>query len=206
MSVLIGRYSSSPESQFDLDIRRIGESSVEERLQDIEAGELSDAFWDASLIQSMNTSVSSNPIFKVYLAAQVKAGDRGFLSKDITVQDLLLFRGDVHHVFPSNYLKKEGMNRSKYNQIANYVYMQQDINIQVSNRKPSVYFNEVKKQCETGITKYGGIITEADLFDNLRQNCIPISVFEMDASNFDEFLVERRSLMAQKIKRYYEGL
>lgn len=206
MSVLTGRYSSSPESQFDLDIRRIGESSVQERLHDIEAGELSNAFWEASLIQSMNTSVSSNPIFKVYLAAQVKAGDKGFLSRDITVQDLLLFRGDVHHVFPSNYLKKEGMQRGKYNQIGNYVYMQQDINIQVSNRNPSVYFNEVRNQCLTGVTKYGGIKSESELMENLRQNCIPVSVFEMDASNFDEFLVERRSLMAKKIKGYYEGL
>ena len=206
MSVLTGRYSSSPESQFDLDIRRIGESSVEERLRDIEAGDLSDAFWEASLIQSMNTSVSSNPIFKVYLAAQVKAGDKGFLSRDITVQDLLLFRGDVHHVFPKNYLKKMGMSRGSYNQISNYVYMQQDINIQVSDRRPSVYFNEVKAQCQSGITKFGGITSEFELMENLRQNCIPETVFEMDASNFDEFLVERRSLMAQKIRRYYESL
>lgn len=206
MSVLTGRYSGSPESRFDLDIRRIGESSVESRLADIEAGELSDAFWEASLIQSMNTSVGSNPVFKVYLASQVKAADRGFLSRDITVQDLLLFRGDVHHVFPRDYLKKLGLTRGKYNQIANYVYMQQDINIQVSNRPPNVYFNEVKEQCLTGLTKYGGITNQRELMENLRQNCIPESIFEMDASNYDDFLTERRSLMAQKIKRYYEGL
>lgn len=206
MSVLTGRYSGSPESRFDLDIRRIGESSVESRLADIEAGELSDAFWEASLIQSMNTSVGSNPVFKVYLASQVKAADRGFLSRDITVQDLLLFRGDVHHVFPRDYLKKQGLTRGKYNQIANYVYMQQGINIQVSNRPPNVYFNEVKEQCFTGLTKYGGITNQRELMENLRQNCIPESIFEMDATNYDDFLTERRSLMAQKIKRYYEGL
>lgn len=206
MSVLTGRYSGSPESQFDLDIRRIGESSVEARLHDIEEGEMSDAFWQASLIQSMNTSVSSNPIFKVYLASQVKAKDKGFLSRDITVHDMLLFKGDVHHVFPKNYLKKEGMSRGKYNQIANYVYMQQEINIQVRNRKPSIYFNEVKNQCQTGITKYGGITSEFELIENLRQNCVPESVFEMDASNYDEFLAERRALMAQKIRKYYESL
>lgn len=206
MSVLTGRYSSSPESQFDLDIRRIGESSVEERLRDIEAGELSAAFWEASLIQSMNTSVASNPIFKVYLAAQVKAGDRGFLSRDITVQDLLLFRGDVHHVFPRNYLKKEGLSRGRYNQIANYVYMQQDINIQVSNRKPSIYFNEVLEQCKTGVTKYGGITNEFELMENLHQNCVPETIFTMDVTNYDEFLIARRSLMAQKIKGYFESL
>ena len=206
MSVLTGRYSNSPESKFDLDIRRIGETSVEQRLRDIESGELSDAFWQASLIQSMNTSVASSPIFKVYLAAQVKGGDKGFLSKAITTQDLLLFRGDVHHVFPKNYMKKQGLSRGKYNQITNYVYMQQDINIQVSNRPPTEYFNEVREQCKTGVTKYGGITNESELIDNLKQNCIPDSIFEMDASNYQQFLEQRRTMMAEKIRRYYESL
>lgn len=206
MSVLTGRYSGSPESQFDLDIRRIAESSVEERLKDIEQANLSSAFWEASLIQSLNTSVASSPFFKVYLAAQVKAGDRGFLSRDITVEDMLKFRGDVHHVFPKNYLKKNGLSRGRYNQIANYVYMQQDINIQVSNRAPEVYFNEVLEQCKTGMTKYGGITSQEELGTNLAQNCIPESVFNMTAEDYPEFLEERRKLMAKKLEGYYWSL
>lgn len=206
MSVLTGRYSGSPESQFDLDIRRIAESSVEQRLVDIEAANLSEAFWEASLIQSLNTSVASSPLFKVYLAAQVKMGDKGFLSRDITVEDMLKFRGDVHHVFPKNYLKKQGLSRSRYNQIANYVYMQQDINIQVSNRAPEMYFNEVLEQSRTGITKYGGITSEQELIQNLEQNCIPNSVFTMNANHFPEFLEERRKLMALKMRDYYQSL
>lgn len=35
-----------------------------------------------------------------HLAAQVKANDKGFLSRDITVHDLISHRGDVHHLFP----------------------------------------------------------------------------------------------------------
>ncbi len=206
MSVLTGRYSGSPESKFDLDIRRINETSVEQRLLDIEDGELSAAFWEASIIQSLNTSVASNPLFKVYLASQVKAADKGFLSRDITVQEMLIFRGDVHHVFPKNYLKKQGLTRGRYNQIANYVYMQQDINIQVSDRPPNIYFNEVMQQCKTGVTKYGGITSETELLENLKQNCIPESIFDMDASNFEEFLVDRRKLIAQKMRSYYNSL
>ena len=37
----------------------------------------------------MNTSASSSPHFRVFQAAQVKLNDRGFLSKDITVRELL---------------------------------------------------------------------------------------------------------------------
>ena len=42
------------------------------------AGELSDAYWDTLLPQQMNTSNSSSPSFRVFQAAQVKLGDRGF--------------------------------------------------------------------------------------------------------------------------------
>ncbi|MBG7610740.1 DUF262 domain-containing protein, partial [Polaribacter sp. BAL334] len=120
-SMLTGRYSASPESMFDFDIKQIQSRSFSEYLKEKEDADLSDAFWNASLVQSLNSSVSSSPYFNVYLASQVKANDKGFLSKDITVGDLILFRGDIHHIFPKNYLKKEGFERGKYNQIANYV-------------------------------------------------------------------------------------
>ena len=206
MSVLTGRYSSSPESKFDLDIRTIAESSVQQLLTDIESAELSDAFWEAGLVQKMTTSVASSPFFKVYLASQVKQRDRGFLSKDVTVEDMLKFRGDVHHVFPKNYLQKQGFTRAQYNQIANYVYMQQNINIRVSDTPPNVYFNDVKQQCESGDTKYGGIVNLDDLKRNLSENCIPMDVFDMTSEDYREFLDKRRALMSQKIKAYYSNL
>jgi hypothetical protein len=92
---------------------------------------LSGAFWDALLPQQMNTSSINSPYFKVFQAAQVKMGDKGFLSKDITVNDLILNRSDVHHIFPKKYLKKAGMSKGRYNQIANYALTQSEINIAI---------------------------------------------------------------------------
>ena len=66
-----------------------------------------------------------------YKAAQAKGGDLGFLSRDITVRDLLLNRSDLHHIFPRNYMKKLGMPRSQYNQIGNFVVAQSEINIAI---------------------------------------------------------------------------
>ena len=40
-------------------------------------------------------------------------------------------RGDIHHIFPRQYLKENGFSQSQYNQVANYVYVQQEINIKV---------------------------------------------------------------------------
>ena len=149
-SILTGRYSGSPESVFDYDIKQISQRPMQDYMAEKEEGELSDAFWNAALPQSMDTSVASSPYFHVYLAAQVKLNDKGFLSKDITVDDLISFRGDIHHLFPKDYLKKNGVNRNKYNQIANYVYMQSEINIKVGNKSPKEYFEIIRTKLANG--------------------------------------------------------
>ena len=41
---------------------------------------------------------------------------------------------------------------------------------------------------------------------NMKENCIPESFINMSIDNYDEFLKERRKLMAQKIKEYYNTL
>lgn len=206
LSLLTGRYSGSAESSIDYDSKQIANKPFEQFLQEVEEADLSDAFWNASLVQSLDSSVSSSPYFLVYLASQAKANDKGFLSKEITVGDLITYRGDIHHIFPRDFLKKNGMERGKYNQIANYVYMQQEVNIAVGNKAPDAYFSEVLEQCHGGALKYGGISSLDELHENLKSNCVPESIFTMTLYHYDEFLKERRKLMAQKMKEYYFSL
>lgn len=205
-SILTGRYSGSPESVFDYDIKQMAQKPFQEYLKEKEDGELSEAFWNASLPQSLDTSVASSPYFHVFLAAQVKANDRGFLSKDVLVSDLISLRGDIHHLFPRDYLKKNGFDRGKYNQIANYVYMQAEINIKVGNKPPKDYFSLIKEQIENNSMQITGLTKEQELLDNLRMNCVPSEILEMDINHYQDFLYERRKLMATKIKEYYFSL
>lgn len=208
LSILTGRYSSSPESAFDYDIKRMVEADdIELYIKHVEDGELSDAFWNNILVTKLNTSVTSSPYFNVYLMAQIRNGDRGFLSSHIDVKTLIEGRGDVHHIFPKKYLQKNGLNnRGQYNQIANYVYMQSEINIRISDKSPDKYFNELIEQCNNGEIKYGGINNIDELNNNLNENCIPREVFNMNIDNYNEFLELRRRLMAEKIKEYYYKL
>jgi hypothetical protein len=205
LSILRSRYSSSPESQFDYDIKQIM-INPENYIDNTIKAELSDAFWDIGLPQQLNTSVASSPSFNVFLAAQVKMRDKGFLSKDINVEDLIRIKGDVHHIFPRDYLKKNGFTKNMYNQIANYVMSQSEINITIGAKAPNVYFNELLEQCKGGKLKYGGIRTVKELEENMRMHCIPESIFEMKASDYEKFLEERRKLMALKIKEYFSLL
>lgn len=205
-SILTGRYSGSPESVFDFDIKQISQKPFDEYLKEKEEGELSDAFWNASLPQSLDTSVASSPYFHVFLAAQVKANDRGFLSKDVLVSDLISLRGDIHHLFPKDYLKKFGLDRSKYNQIANYAFMQSEINIKVGNNPPKDYFEIITKQMFENNRQVSGLSTEQELLANLRMNCVPIEIMQMNIDNYSDFLTLRRRLIANKIKEYYFSL
>ncbi|RMF39317.1 MAG: DUF262 domain-containing protein [Anaerolineae bacterium] len=206
LSILTGRYSGSPESRMDQDIRLMQEQGVARYVEAVEAAELSDGFWNMGLPQNLETSSSTNPAFNVFLAAQVKLGDKGFLSRDITVRDLIMHRGDVHHIFPRNYLKKHGLTRGAYNQVANYVMTQSEINIAIGDKPPSQYFRELWEQSNGGKLKYGGITTRAELLENFRMNCIPEGIQEMGLEDYDEFLEIRRKLMAQKVKDYYATL
>ncbi|MEJ5274257.1 MAG: hypothetical protein WH035_09005, partial [Spirochaetota bacterium] len=165
--------------------------------------ELSDTYWTIGLPQNMDTSVASSPIFNVFLAAQVKMNDKGFLSKDITVKDLIELKGDIHHIYPKNYLKKQNYSRGMYNQIANYVMAQSEINIAIGDKEPEKYFSELIKQCETKVAKYGAIIDIEQLRENLQANCIPLKLIEGETLNYEDFLKERRFLMANKIKEYF---
>ncbi|MBX6363924.1 MAG: hypothetical protein IRZ00_08655, partial [Gemmatimonadetes bacterium] len=206
MSVLTGRYSGNPETAFDYDIRQIAARGAVAYAESVIDATLSDSFWATLLPQSMETSSSNSPYFLVFQAAQIKLQDRGFLSRDITVADLILNRSDVHHLFPRNYLKQQGVPRGRYNQIANYALAQSEINIAIGARPPAVYFRELLEQCNGGPRKYGAITDIDALRDNLRQHCIPETIFDGLAEDYDAFLVERRRLMAAKIQRYFATL
>lgn len=206
MSLLTGRYSGSPESRFDFDIKQISKDGAEKCLQSIEDAELSDAFWNVGLVQALDKSTINSPFLNLFFAAQIKANDQGFLSTDITVASMISHRGDIHHLFPREYLKTSGLERGDYNQIANFVYAQQEINIKIGKKAPKVYMGEVIKQCESGKLGYGGITDRETLVKNLDQNCIPESFATLEVGDYEDFLIERRKLMAEKIKAYYYSL
>jgi hypothetical protein len=206
MSILRGRYTGSPETAFDFDIRQIESRGLSNYSESVIENELPDSFWTGMLPQLMDTSSGQSPYFLAYKAAQVKLGDKGFLSRDITVLDLLMNRCDVHHVYPRNYLKKQGLSRGRYNQIANFVIAQSEINIAIGAKPPEQYFHELAEQCNGGAKKYGGITTQEELRANLRMSCLPESLLNGAIPAYDDFLAERRKLMALKIKTWFEKL
>jgi len=94
---------------------------------------------------------------------------------------MLIHHGDIHHIFPRNFLKKKGLSRGKYIQA-------------------------VFDQCDSGKPRYGAITDMALLKENLGLNCLPHDIEEYAYENYEEFLLGRRKLMIKKIKTYYQSL
>ena len=96
--------------------------------------------------------------------------------------------------------------KSKYNQVANYTYLDTGVNISIGKKAPNEYFTKAKEQCYCEECCIGTILNEDELHRNLEINCIPATILNMQACNYDEFLHERRKMMAEKIKKYYYSI
>lgn len=204
LSTLTSRYIGSPESQMDRDMRSIGEKGFLKFLSEIEASALSETFWTVTLPQNLETSSVNSPAFNTFLAAQINQNCNSMLMNGTKIADLITISGDVHHIFPKNYLQKNGIkSKTKYNQVANYIYLDTQVNKAISDEAPAVYFAKVKEQCQTKNIVFGNIMSDTLLKTNLAENCIPNNVDQMTFENYDEFLQKRRMLMADMIHKYY---
>ena len=104
--------------------------------------------------------------------------------------------------FPKEFLKQSGLvDKSKYNQVANYAYLDTGVNISIGMKAPNDYFSGAFEQCRTKVMKIGTITDEDELKENLRINCIPESIVNMTADDYPDFLAQRRVLMAKKIPK-----
>jgi hypothetical protein len=207
MSMLTGRHSGSFESTWEQDIRRINTLGAAAYLKQVEESELTDGFWNVALPAALETTSTSSPFFQTFLAAQVASGVRGFLSRSITVAAMHQQSGDIHHIVPKDYLQKNGFpDRGDYNQVANFALTETSINISISNKPPAVYMDQLATQIETGHLALGEITDAEDLARNLAENAVPLNLAEVSAGSYPEFLAERRKLIAQFIRQYFDQI
>jgi hypothetical protein len=202
LSLLTGRHSGSFETQFEHDIKLVTKKGdIERFVQTLEDQTLTDIYWSSALPDEFNKTNTTNPFWNIFTAAQHKLGLSSFLSEANKVEAMTT--AQVHHIFPKNYLVTNGIERNDYNKVANFVYLRDDINIKVSDLEPAHYMTQIKK--------YGGafgsdIVSDEQLEKNFIDNAIPRQLITATHADFFEFMDERRKLMAQVVKKYYETL
>ncbi|WP_323002876.1 GmrSD restriction endonuclease domain-containing protein [Denitromonas sp.] len=200
MSLLTGRYTSSPESQYESDLKLLPEvndpDAFVKALGDVEAATLTDDFWAKSLPLALATSASRGPSLFAYYASLVLCEARALFSKG-KVADLLDPPAignkkplERHHLFPKRYLQKLGVSDIRdTNQIANYALVEWDDNIAISDIAPKDYW-----------PTYASRFADTELKDMMHWHALPEGWQEMD---YQGFLVARRPLVAQVIKQGY---
>lgn len=207
LSTLTSRYIGSPETQMDRDLRGIAAKGFPAFSEENEKALLSETFWDVRLVQNLETSSINSPFFNTFLAAQAFNSDRSLFSSSSKVIPPITVAGDVHHIFPREYLRKNGIgDKTLYNQVANYTYLDTGTNTSIGKRAPYEYFSDALSQCSGNKSMIGTIVEERAFWENLHTNCIPQGITQMTADDYPRFLVERRKKMAQKVKAYYYAL
>ena len=95
---------------------------------------------------------------------------------------------EFHHFFPRDYLKSIGVESGKANCLANIIMLTSASNKSISNKKPSVYLQQVEAMAGTSLN------------DWLRSNLISEDAYKAAlADNFDAFIIERAMTIDQRI-------
>lgn len=206
LSIFIGRYSGSAESRIDEDIKQINDKGIAAYLLQMEQAHLGEGFWDFGLINDLESTSVNNNGYNLYLAAQVNSNAVAFLSKSMTTSSLIEQRGDIHHIFPKQYLIANGYPQKAYNQVANFVYTEQATNIKVGKLPPVEYLQKIEEQIKQGVNEICTLDVIDGLTENIKVNDIPLSINKSIHSDYNQFLKDRRKLMSEKLKTYYENL
>lgn len=202
ISLMTGRHSGGFETQFEQDIKRIQSAGdMAKFVATLEEQELSDVFWSSTLVDEFDKPTTNNPFWHMFIAAQNKLLKQSFLSKNNIARDLAT--DDIHHIFPKNYLVKHGYDKSKYNRIANFVHLRNDINISVSDLAPREYLGDI---LSGNNNHHSDIVNEAEMINNFEDNAIPKILLQAEVDDYDEFLRQRQVLMAEMVREYYKTL
>lgn len=206
MTSITGRYSSSPETAFEKDLNRIKEFDKNyfvAGLEKIITDNLTNDFWEITLVGQMETSSARSPEANAFYASLNKLGSPALFSRKLVgdLYDPLLKikkkRLEKHHIFPRNYLISQygfdkNKDKARINQIANLTFLEFEDNIEISDANPSEYFTMVKKR-----------FTDNELSEMLNQHAIPDNFYQLE---YDEFLQKRRKLMAGIIKKAFNKI
>lgn len=200
---LTGRYTSSPESALESDLIQLRDvkdsAGFLAALNKSMGAQLTDDFWRVTLPNDLDTAASRSPSLMAYLAALCLL-DAKVLFSGLQVGSLLdpttdAFRNSLerHHLFPKDWLKKNGYPEiHQTNQIANYALIEWPDNADISAKSPADYWPQFK-----------GRYTEAEWPTVRYWHALPVN---WETMKYEDFLKNRRSLIAQVIRDGFEKI
>ena len=160
---------------------------------------MTDDFFSVTLPGSdgLAKSGSGNNAWYAYVASLNILGTKILFSRSSLPVSTLFMPGsdgtrkslEKHHLFPKAYLKSQGYSDTQINQMANYAFIDWNDNMKILDEAPSVYYPVVCKG-----------MTSEEILQMESENALPHGWENM---HYDEFLLQRRRLMAAIIKKAF---
>ena len=163
---------------------------------------LTNDYFDITLVGSEGLAVSGrgNNAWNAYVASLNILNAKILFSKSNLLASKLFEPGtdgnrkslEKHHLFPKAYLKSLGYRDSMINQMANYAFIDWKDNMGILDDAPSKYYPIV---CQGR--------SDTEIREMEAENALPHGWENM---TYEDFLNERRTLMAARIKEAFEQL
>jgi hypothetical protein len=204
MSALTGRYTGSPETVLESELRRLEQTDKTPEefvklLDTLISNQLTDDFWKVTLPEQLDSSSAYSPYLFGYHAALNLLGATALFSK-VRISDLLdpavsSTKSPIerHHLFPKAYLQSLGFQGTyRLNQIANFAFLEWGDNLSISDTAPTDYFPEM----------YAALSDQEKANANYWHS-LPDQWHEMD---YWDFVTSRRKLIASVISDGFKVL
>lgn len=203
---LVSLYTGSFESTVESHLNSIKDLSTLKEYKDFILSRvnerLTNDYFDITLVGSEGLAVSGkgNNAWNAYVAALNIMDVKILFSKSNLLVSKLFEPGidgnrkslEKHHLFPKAHMKAQGYTDAKINQMANYAFIDWKDNMDILDDAPSVYYPIV---CEGR--------SDEEILRMEEENALPHGWENMP---YEDFLVERRKLMAAKIKQAFDLL
>ncbi|WP_108389261.1 GmrSD restriction endonuclease domain-containing protein [Yoonia sediminilitoris] len=204
MSALTGRYTGSPETVLEADLRRFQQiertpDAFVQLLDTVISNQLTDDYWRVTLPEQLDSSSAYSPYLFGYHAALNLLGATALFS-NVRISDLLdpAVSGtkspvERHHLFPKAYLRSIGFSGTyRLNQIANYAFVEWADNISISDNSPQDYFPDL----------FNGL-TDQEKANASYWHALPDQWHSLE---YLDFITQRRKLIADVIRDGFKVL
>jgi hypothetical protein len=150
---------------------------------------IADAIFQQDRLKTLRSRLAA--AYKAIHALLMKQGCRDFVHGDST--ELMTFfqrKIDVHHIFPRDWCKKQGIPKSVYDSIINKTPLSKQSNIKIGGAAPSVYLTKIQRDTS---------VTSDELDTILKTHLIEPHLLRTD--NFDAFFETRMAALSTMIEK-----
>ena len=178
---LWGRYSASTESTMAQDLNALNENGVDGLIEQLRQSRGGNLTINAADFSGWGSGAKFYPLLYL-LTRTAHAKDWG---SGIELSHVLLGRKaalEVHHIFPKSVLYDHKYNKSQVNALGNFTFLTKETNLEILNKRPSVYIPEYLSRQPGAVESHWMPIEDQSL---------------LLEENYLKFLEKRDSLLAE---------